>query len=226
MSYGRDPDRNHRGVGAIAAVDGAGNRRRRAQARKLAVMSVIDARRAQLAHGPKRALPVSLGRTNLPETDTGSGGSGGGGGGGWTAPTRTPVMSSTQLSTNLATAIAPIKAVSPLSTSIATSLPTTYATPLPTYPTVVIDPVPTSTTPSTPTSPTGGGGGRSPYVPKSGGGGSTFTMPGQPVPTFQPPSEVEDLPPPSSSGSQVSGKTLALVGGGIALLWLLTRKQE
>jgi hypothetical protein len=223
MSYGRDPDRRHRGVGAIASIDGVGNRRRRAQARKMVAMNVIDARHAQLAHGPRRALPVSLGRTNLPETDTGSGGSGGGGGG-WTAPTRTPVMSSTQLSTNLATAtpIAPVKAVSPLSTSIATSLPTTYATPLPTYPTVVIDPAPTSTTPTTPT----GGGGRAPYVPKSGSGGSTFTMPGQPVPTFQPPSEVEDLPPPSSGGGQVSGKTLALVGGGIALLWLLTRKQE
>jgi hypothetical protein len=221
MSYGRDPDRKHRGVGAIAAVDGAGARRRRAQAKKLVVMKVIDARRAQLAHGPGRALPVPLSFGRISEVDTesgggsagsggsgGAGGGGGGGGGGGIRPNRGMILpvTSTQLATN----------VMPTSVSVPTSTMT------PTIPGAIVEPAPTSTgTGTSGTKP------KAPYVPHAGSGGGTFTMPGQSVPSFQPPSEVEDLPPPpSSSGTGVSGKTLALVGGGIALLWLLTRKQE
>lgn len=66
MSYGKDPDWMTRGVGAIAAADVAGGRRARAQRARARVMAVIDRRRAALAHGKGRKLPVPLGAVPQP----------------------------------------------------------------------------------------------------------------------------------------------------------------
>lgn len=61
MSYTRDKDIMIRGVGAIASIDAGNTRRARQRVLRKRVMERIDARRAQLAHGPGRKLPVPLG---------------------------------------------------------------------------------------------------------------------------------------------------------------------
>lgn len=93
MSYGRDGDRHTRGVGAIAAVDGAHPARARARARRVQQSLAMRERAiGGLAYGPGGGLS-SLGRINLanigaqgfragqiiaPDHSGGTGGPGGG----------------------------------------------------------------------------------------------------------------------------------------------------
>lgn len=232
MSYGRDPDGQHRGVGAIAAIDGAGSRRRVLQARKQRVMQVIDARNARLALGPGRALPVSMrsmrGLRGLGAINQQGGQNEGGGGGGATLLKPSSLTTNLATITQVATAPTPTTGTTRSGASLLSTVSAVLPQPRPTYDpsgsgsgsgsssgssssssTTVVTTPPTTVKP--------------PVV--IGGGGGSWSPPPLQVPTFTPPSETPELGPPSGD-SLLTPKNLLIAGAGIGLLYLLTRKHQ
>lgn len=247
MSYGKDPDLMLRGVGAVAAFDAKSPRRRRARIARARVMAAIDARRARLAHGPGRALPVPLGAISK---------AGAAILGGRTLTIKTGGSIGVPVPTGPLPEVPPIPplppprrpkprpdrlAVQPSSMSTGITGGGGVVMPgsgggagfIPIGPTKATTAVYPVTEPPPPEDlppgdgghkPGGGGGGSSGGGSKpssgGGGGGSTWTMPpADKIPEFVAPPD-EELPPPSG-GSSSTGKTLLMVGAGIGLLYLL-----
>lgn len=234
MSYMRDRDSMVRGIGAIAAADARSPKRQAARRARAAVMRKIDARRAMLAHGPNRKLPVAMGA--IKSASTGqlqsmfaptikSGGileappNGPYGKPTFVQPVPTPPKPPTKPPPLPPFTKPPLTSKIPTNfvryPSATVALPGSNSTPVTdTGTTVIVDPVPGAGSASTGTT-TGGGG----------GGGGEWTFPGDDdeMPDLTPPDTSVEEPPTTASNT---GRNLLLLGAGIGLLYLLTRDHD
>lgn len=235
MSYMRDRDVMVRGVGAIAAADARSPGRAAARRARASVMRKIDARRAMLAHGPGRKLPVAMGAIKAASTGRlqsmlaptiKSGGV-------LEAPPNGPYGRPPQVQPLPPMPKPPGVKTPPLppftkpprsfpanaaGLPMATvALPGSNSTPVTGVGTgsgtVIVDPVPGAGSAST-----GSGGG-------GGGGGGEWTFPSDDEPELTPPDTTVEEPPPVASSSN-TGRNLLLLGAGIGLLYLLTRDHD
>lgn len=236
MSYMRDRDTMLRGVGAIAAADARSPQRLAARRARAAVMRKIDARRAMLAHGPGRKLPVAMGAIKTASTGRlqsmfaptiKSGGvleappNGPYG----RPPQMQPLPPATKPPTVSTPPLPPLTRpprsfpVNTVGLPVATvKVPGGSLTPVTgsgSSGTVIVDPVPGSGSASTGEGSSGGGG---------GGGGGEWTFPSDDEPELTPPDTTVEEPPVASSSS--TGRNLLLIGAGIGLLYLLTRDDD
>lgn len=217
MSYTRDKDVMIRGVGAIAAIDAGNTRRARQRVLRKRVMERIDARRAQLAHGPGRKLPVPLGAvpSKLQQTITGAAVSSNSVvfdprgiqsmtiGGGSRIPTAP---------------VAPVNPILPTPDSGGSSMTTFPASQTPIPPKVPTSTITPSAAGARPALTVSGGGG--------GGGAGIVIGPTAPLDPIGPLPGEDEIGPasPSSSSSGMSTGTKVAIGIGVlGLLYLATR---
>jgi hypothetical protein len=239
MSYMRDPDYKTRGVGAIAARDARLTPAQRLRMRQraiggLGVFGAVKQPSVGLSFAPViqsgggiDVPPQGPGRMPVPEPTPP------GGGGGVRPPRIVKKFDDGRLAVS-------VSSVSPGRAAAAPPArgdlePVNPILPTPTPPDKRGMPTGTrngkTVPPPEPPLPDEGGGGEPASAPLisspagGGGSGSVWTPPAAPsLPAFPGFSPAEDLPPPS--GGLSTGAKVALVGGGIALAYLLLRKRR